>query len=68
MHHHGVRHRLRLHGGAVPDHAQALPARNLQHDRPRRVNLIAADATSRESTTDARRNERKLAGMIFRGE
>lgn len=50
VYHHGVRHRLRLHGGAVPDDAQAFLARNLQHDRPRRVNLIAANASSGEST------------------
>lgn len=50
VHHHSVRHRLRLHGGAVPDDAPALPARDLQHDRPRRVNLIAANASSGEST------------------
>lgn len=50
VYHHGVRHRLRLYGGAVPDDAQTFAPRNLQHDRPRRVNLIAANASSGEST------------------
>lgn len=49
VYHHSVRHRLRLHGGAVSDDAQAFPARNLQHDRPHRVNLIAANASFGES-------------------
>lgn len=53
VHHHGVRHRVHLHSGAVPDDAQTFSARNLQYDWSRRVNLIAADASSGEST-DAR--------------
>jgi len=56
VHHHGVRHRVHLYGGAVPDDAQALPARNLQYDWSRRINLIATDASSGEST-DARWNK-----------
>lgn len=64
VHHHGVRHRLRLHDGAVPDDAQALPSWSLQHDRPHRVNLIAADASFGESTV-TRYNKQTLSRHAF---
>lgn len=55
MYYHGVRHGVHLHDGAVPDDVATFSARNLQHDRPCRINLITADASSGESI---RRRER----------